>query len=55
MLTAEEIYRTYRFGPIAVIELLEKHLGQSYRDLPLLQCGPAKRPDLIVRGKRKQR
>jgi hypothetical protein len=30
MLTVEEIYRTYHFGPRAIIELLEKHLGQAY-------------------------
>lgn len=30
MLTVEEIYRTYHFGPRAIIDLFEKHLGQAY-------------------------
>jgi hypothetical protein len=34
MLTVEEIYRTYHFGPRAVIELFEKHLGQAYLHQP---------------------
>jgi transposase len=34
MLTVEEIYRTYHFGPRAVIELFEKHLGQAYLHPP---------------------
>src|SRR5215216_5560290 len=34
MLTVEEIYRTYHFGPRAIIELFEKHLGQAYLHPP---------------------
>jgi len=34
MLTVEEIFRTYHFGPRAVIELFEKHLGQAYLHPP---------------------
>jgi len=34
LLTVEEIYRTYHFGPGAVIELFEKHLGQAYLHQP---------------------
>src|ERR1051325_11127620 len=34
MLSVEEIYRTYRHGPRAIIDLFERHLGQAYLHPP---------------------